>query len=119
MSEEKKVLNINDFRPVLDRIVIKEISREQYLGIEEPPEGEKRLGSLLISEDTKEFNERVCYGLVISIGEDVTKFPLSNGDTIAYQYKFGVEISTGEVNPKDKYRILTQVDILAIMDKRD
>ena len=119
MSEDRKALNIYDLKPVLDRIIIKEISRDEYLGNGETQEGEKRLGSLIVSEETREFNEKICYGLVISLGLEVNKFKIKVNDIIAYQYKFGVEIDTGEVNPKHKYRFLTQVDVLAIMDKRN
>lgn len=115
MSEP--VVNIERFEPVLDRIIIKEITREELLGIEKPPEGEKKQGSIFISEDTREYIDKISYGIVLKVGSEVTRYDLKAGDIITYQSfpkKFGVEIdNTGDIMSDDKYRFITQVDVLA------
>ena len=116
MSEA--IITIDKFEPVLDRIIIKEVSREKLLGLEELPEGENKKGTLAVIKDTREYIDRTSYGIVVKVGPEVTKYNLKAGDVVTYQsypQKFGVPIETGEVMPKDKYRFLTQVDILAII----
>ncbi|GEM_PF-6006493 len=114
----EKFMDIDKFIPVLDRIIIQEVSREELLGIDETEKGEKKQGMLYVKDNSKDFIDRISYGKVLKIGDDVNKYKLNEGDIIAYQSypnKFGVPLDMGNINAKEKYRMLTQVDILAII----
>lgn len=93
-------------RPLGDHVVIK---------VAEP---DKKIGSILIPETSKS-NEKVSHGKVIAVGpgsrsrDGERRLPMSvkEGDHVLFGWG-GNDVEVGD----NKYRIMTEGDILAILD---